>query len=403
MTDYKVSIYDIKDDNDNWFDYKEQKSTDFIYFSSSLAHSEISLGLCTEIYSIKSELNNEHLQNVNLELKKKKYASNPFEDEMSVDTKDVKNIKDAFSDKYKDSNFVSRAAFKLWEILKENKNLINKSGNTLHIAEAPGSFAQCTSLYMNKYHENKNDTTHYIISISENIGGIPIDSVIMKEKRYKIISNMEKSITQKFNGDLTNPSDLEEIKGYLKEKFSFITADGGKDVQNKNFQEQEQYSLIFSEMLVAITHQEEGGGFVLKLFDTFTTLTLKFISILVSLYDRVYIHKPFMSRASNSEKYLVCENFKGITKEKIDWLTKLHKEIYDGEKKNYYWNNLIPDWDLSYEYRTLFSVINKKILVNQYNAIHAKKELLVKKTVSKSMIDEQVKATKFWTKKYLSD
>ena len=44
-----------------------------------------------------AELNNEHLQNVNLELKKKKYASNPFEDEMSIETKDVKNIKDAFT------------------------------------------------------------------------------------------------------------------------------------------------------------------------------------------------------------------------------------------------------------------------------------------------------------------
>ena len=112
---------------------------------------------------------------------------------------------------------------------------------------------------------------------------------------------------------------MDEIKGYLKEKFSFITADGGKDVQNKNFQEQEQYSLIFSEILLAITHQEKGGAFVLKLFDTLTTLTVKFIGILSSLYKRVYIHKPFMSRASNSEKYIVCEGFNGIEKNQIEW------------------------------------------------------------------------------------
>ena len=46
---------------------------------------------------------------------------------------------------------------------------------------------------------------------------------------------MEKEISQNFNGDLTNPSDMKEINKYIKEKFHFITADGGKDVQNKIF------------------------------------------------------------------------------------------------------------------------------------------------------------------------
>ena len=29
MSDYKVAIYDIKDNNDNWYDYKKFKSTGY--------------------------------------------------------------------------------------------------------------------------------------------------------------------------------------------------------------------------------------------------------------------------------------------------------------------------------------------------------------------------------------
>ena len=401
MSDYTIKLFDIVNTNEDWYKYKEMKSTDYTYFGSTLNHSEMSLGLCTEIYNVKSELNDDRLQQANLDLKKKKYASNPFEDELSVENKDVKGIRDSFSHKYPAMKFVSRAAYKLWEIIKENNNLISKKGSTLHIAEAPGSFAQCTALYMDTYHKGKDDSIQYIVSISENIGGIAMDNTILKDKRYKVISNMEKDISQKFNGDLTNPSDMKEINKYIKEKFHFITADGGKDVQNKNFQEQEQYSLIFSEILLAITHQEKGGAFVLKLFDTLTNLTVKFIGILSSLYKKVYIHKPFMSRASNSEKYIVCEGFNGIEKNQIEWLIRLHTEVHENEEKKYYWNDLIPDWNLDVKYMALFRTINKKILIDQYNAIAEKKDLLIKKLVTKKMMDDQIRATKFWVKKYL--
>ena len=50
----------------------------------------------------------------------------PFEDELSVESKDVRGIKDSFTQKYPTMKFVSRAAYKLWEIIKENNNLISK-------------------------------------------------------------------------------------------------------------------------------------------------------------------------------------------------------------------------------------------------------------------------------------
>ncbi len=108
-----------------------------------------------------------------------------------------------------------------------------------------------------------------------------------------------------------------------------------------------------------------------------------------------------MSRASNSEKYIVCEGFNGIEKNQIEWLIRLHTEVHENEEKKYYWNDLIPDWNLDVKYMALFRTINKKILIDQYNAIAEKKDLLIKKLVTKKMMDDQIRATKFWVKKYL--
>ena len=44
-----------------------KNENDYTYFSSTLNHSEMSLGLCTEIYNVKSELNDDRLQQANLD------------------------------------------------------------------------------------------------------------------------------------------------------------------------------------------------------------------------------------------------------------------------------------------------------------------------------------------------
>ena len=39
--------------------------------------------------------------------------------------------------------------------------------------------------------------------------------------------------------------------------------------------------------------------------------------LLSNYYEKVYITKPLTSRPANSEKYIICKNFKGIPKFKL--------------------------------------------------------------------------------------
>ena len=93
-----------------------------------------------------------------------------------------------------------------------------------------------------------------------------------------------------------------------------VTADGGFDFST-NFNKQEQSSLriIFCEIVTALSIQKKGGAFVCKVYDTYTHVSISFLFLLSCLYNTVTITKPVTSRPANSEKYLVCQGFKGIS------------------------------------------------------------------------------------------
>ena len=71
--------------------------------------------------------------------------------------------------------------------------------------------------------------------------------------------------------------------------------------------------------MYAIVLQNEGGSFVLKMFDFFHKPTIDILYFLCSLYDSVNIIKPCTSRNANSEKYIVCQGFRGF--KHPDWFS----------------------------------------------------------------------------------
>ena len=56
--------------------------------------------------------------------------------------------------------------------------------------------------------------------------------------------------------------------------------------------------------------RNQGGHFVLKIFDIFTQGTLDLLYLLSISYEKIYIVKPFSSRTANSEKYIFCKNYR---------------------------------------------------------------------------------------------
>ena len=123
-----------------------------------------------------------------------------------------------------------------------------------------------------------------------------------------------------------------------------ITGDGGFDFSlDFNKQEILSINLIFSQICYAIAMQKKGGTLILKIFDIFSQVTIDMLYILSSLYGKVYICKPHTSRLANSEKYIICKNFKlDNTYDLINHFSTLFIMINNNESIQRFLNIEIP-------------------------------------------------------------
>jgi len=240
---------------------------------------------------------------------------------------------------------VSRSYFKMIEILKEFQLINDNTKYVFCMAEAPGGFIQCL---------NDNNLIINATTLLSNDRYVPKwNRLILNNKNIKIYNGINN------NGDIC---DLENILSYVK-KFKkqsqdIVTGDGGFDYSSDyNKQEINTISLIYCEILIALLLQKENGCFICKIFDIFQNQTIQLLYLLTLNYEEVFIYKPCISRLSNSEKYVICKNYKGYNKEYINNM------IHNFKNKN-----LHLDVDLNfYEKIKEFNSIYTKQQINKIN------------------------------------
>ena len=203
---------------------------------------------------------------------------------------------------------LSRAFYKLVEICNtfdllekyNDKNII-----TFHLAEGPGGFIEATN-YIRKNEDDKYFAITLIDEENDNIPGWKKSGLFFRKNKH---INIERGVEGR--GDLYNPENYKHYKRVFKNKVDFITADGGFDFSiDFNNQENMAIRLIFTEVIYALSMQKKGGSFVIKLFDTFLKSSIDIIYLLCTMYNNISICKPYTSRIANSERYIICSDFK---------------------------------------------------------------------------------------------
>lgn len=328
---------------------------------------------------------------------KRHLVTNPFEHEVNDYDKDIKSMSELYF-QTKKNGIISRAFYKLWEILIIFDIIPSKTITALFLAEAPGSFVQAAAYYRMKFNNEKDYLKDKFYCISVNNG----KEITFKEDILKALNNV--TICKENNGDITNISVQKDLKKLTNEA-ELITADGGFNWINENYQEQEAYRLILAEIITALRLQKKSGNFVLKIFETFTPVTLKMLLLLNTYYDEVHIYKPFTSRLTNSEKYVICKNFKGISENELDKLEVLLEEINKNEINNNFLNDIFLDIDIPENIFKLNQKMSIYIANKQYSSLN--------KTVSflnngiffgedyQQYHEQQINANDFWINTFL--
>lgn len=203
---------------------------------------------------------------------------------------------------------LSRAYFKMLEIINMF-NMFNglrtKPIKMFGLAEGPGGFIEAVHNYRN----NQNDI--YVgMSIEdatdENVPGWKRTKHFLRSCPNVVL---EKGADQ--TGNILSVANFRHVFETHKNSAHIVTGDGGFDFsQDFNNQELSMHKLLFAQIAYAVCIQKMGGTFVLKFFDCFYKPTQDLLYLLSLFYDRVSIVKPCTSRLANSEKYVVCTDFR---------------------------------------------------------------------------------------------
>jgi len=298
---------------------------------------------------------------------------------------------------------LSRSYFKLWEMTNDFK-LIDFSRDNLNfcgLAEGPGGFVECMYNMRKKYSSSYSDNCICMTlkSYNNNIPGWKKSTRLFKENiSMKIFYGSDGT------GDIYKKYNIQSLRDVTNDdKIDLITADGGFDFSvDYNKQEQMMHQLMYCEIVSALSVLKKGGNFVLKIFDIFTNLTVDLLYFLTIFFENVIITKPFTSRPANSEKYVVCKGFKGISDEYIEKLLCI-----------------VNDWTiLAQQNKKVVKIFDMKIptefkdSIKQYNFYIVSRQIKIilktlvfinsnldNKTINNIKQDQAILAS-YWCKKY---
>jgi 23S rRNA U2552 (ribose-2'-O)-methylase RlmE/FtsJ len=375
---------------------------------------QMDLGYNTWTSIIKNRLDD---QEYNEKLKSNqsyKYVNNPFEDKPKLKFNDFMDINQIVVKKLGIKEKISsRSFFKMWEMLVDYNLLDDNNDNfkSFHMAEAPGGFIQASINYNDKVNKTPTKSKFFGISLHNEIKFNP-------ELQRQYGSGEDRRFYQfktesKMNGDITDLSIVKIIKkAFVNDKLDLVTADGGFDPLDENYHEQESYVLILGEIFTALSIQKKGGNFVCKFFDMYTNVTIKLLSILSIFYEEIYLYKPFSSRQSNSERYVIAKNFKYSDseleyKKYYDIVEKLLVSCKKEQVSNKNIIDIFTNFKIPLLFKSKLAEYNKKIGLNQYININTRLQyfklfnLSGKEFENFSKIQEE--ATKFWISKYLEN
>lgn len=337
---------------------------------------------------------------------------------------------------------ISRAFFKLWEIIRDF-DLVHVKGRSkivsAHLAESPGSFIEAVLKYREKGDsapstEDSNCKDEcYVMSLKQSTSsspGVPsasqIEALCNRYPNIKIVMGGEKSghvpsghskRQGDGSGDILHIGNIQDFAADVQAVggADFVTADLGfsfDDVEQER--EQCMYLPILAQIIGILSSQKKNGNCVLKIFDTFTKVTVKLLNLLGCFYKELYITKPYTSRTGNPEKYVIGKSFRGIDKKTLSGLMSLFGQWRGIETHlgaDFLQNSsYVVDIDNTKISQEMCEAVFKfnQVNVSQRqvrtisNMIQLLKTPVIEEDLRQSIISRQTRAARSWYHRYMS-
>ena len=217
---------------------------------------------------------------------------------------------------------LTQAWCKFTEILWHFPELIpleNEDFQTFHVCEAPGAFITALNHHLQSNRKDLN-WSWTGSTLNPYYEGNTTGNMI-NDDRFILHTLKNWDFGSDDSGDILKVSNLRYYCNQFKDQIHLTTADGSIDCQNDPArQEALVIELHFAEIIIAIGTLKKGGDFVLKMFTFFESGTISHLCLLSCLFGKITVMKPATSKEGNSEVYVVCQDFQGISAENLEKL-----------------------------------------------------------------------------------
>ena len=192
---------------------------------------------------------------------------------------------------------INRAFYKMHEVMATC--CLPPPLRSLHLCEAPGGFVQCVRLHHCESGEEGGERrwTWTAVSLPPACGGVAFSERLLAE-------------AAPWETGAVVHADLLADEWRCGETFDLATADGAAGMDHAAL-EASHFPLLLAQTRAAVRHLAAGGTFVIKFFEGGRRETRLWIAALTQRFDAVSVLKPLTSRATNSERYLVCRGHRG--------------------------------------------------------------------------------------------
>jgi 23S rRNA U2552 (ribose-2'-O)-methylase RlmE/FtsJ len=289
-------------------------------------------------------------------------------------------------------NPVSRAYFKHWEILHDQKNCIQYENKPkmkcAFLAEGPGGFLQAMFDLRSKNDPSGDD--YFGITLLSREKSVPywkLPEYVMHAPNVKLLTGVDDT------GSLYNP---QNVKSFISDiganSCDYVTGDGGFDFSDDfNKQEINCLRLLVAEAYLAMELLKPQGCALIKMFNIVMPNSKRFLQILSESFENIRICKPRTSRPANSEKYIFCSCFKENKYKDLLWDIILRPQVLP-----------LPSNTVSLVDDQLFfqkvSKINTLMMLDQIEQID--KTILMIKENKLGDVGYQTKVARQWCIKY---
>lgn len=218
------------------------------------------------------------------------------------------NVSSAIERRTRDRTVVNRAYHKMHELLLSCA--LPRVTRSVHLCEAPGGFVQCVA-----HHLARGDGEWRWVAMS--LDATPRFAVDQLPMRYGRIVLGDVCDVDACARDCTNAMTDCAAEEEDKNKdeadagiADLVTADGAVEMDHDRL-EADHLPLLRAECDVATRLLRLGGTFVVKFFEGLTVDTRRVLAWTSQHFERTSVINPRSSRPTNSERYLVCTQFRG--------------------------------------------------------------------------------------------